>query len=591
MQTREILFSMTSNPDKGSDLFHSMQQSMFDRLADSLPGEVLFCRLDLEGRLTFQARGGDLARLHQVGDGEGPWTESQLFRFVPEADRRRLQDGLYHSAKHLTPWRCEYVVKPGHRARVHLELSARPLLLDDGSVEWVGCVLDVSERYYLEQALLRAQEKFRFLAESTRDLVTLHAPDGEFMYVSQSVRHVLGHSPDQLTGASPFDYVHPGDVDRMRDMFRKLADKGESARDVQYRIRRRDGSYAWLESRATGYLDGDGGLIALQCTSRDITEQRALMSALVESEQRATGPVVSLPMEFYWEVDDHGRYMWVSSQAEAIAGVPPVILETLSPFDLMPPEERSRVWNWFNALRKSGRGFSEIEHRVLRNGELRWWRVSGMPLFNASGALTGYRGAVRDVTEQKQVQGRLTQLAGAEPVAGLPDERVLGVHFERAQTRASVKDLSVVLILVEVEQGAAPVSRVEAAAVAARHSLIIKRLEALLRPSQTLACTRSGEFVMLIPDLVRGEAPAVAARMHRRVKESLAQTAIAEAGAPSRARVGSAVYPREGELLTALLGRARKRAESIALEADDAPSDQTGNDTRGNDKEGGSEGR
>lgn len=574
---------MTSNPDTGSDLLTSRPQTQFDQLAESVPGEVLFCQLGLDGAIGFSGRGPGLARLHRVGDGSGPWTAHQLFRFVPEPDRKRLLEGLYHSAKRLTPWRCEYPVKAGRRARVHLELSARPQSRLDGSVEWVGCVLDVSERYYLEQALLRAQEKFRFLAESTRDLVTLHAPNGEFMYVSHSVRHLLGHVPDQLTGASPFDYVHPGDVDRVRDLFRKLAVQGETERDVQYRFRRRDGSYAWLESRATGYLDGEGQLIALQCTSRDITEQRALMSALVESEQRAGTPVESPALEFFWEVDDHGRYMWVSSQAESIAGIPPVILETLSPFDLMPPEERTRVWNWFSGLRESGRGFSEIEHRVLRNGELRWWRVSGMPLFSATGELTGYRGAARDVTEQKQVQGRLTQMAGAEPVSGLPNERVLAVHFERAQTRARIKDLGIVIVWVQVEVTEASGGGDDEALVAARYSLIIQRLEALLRPSQTLACIEPGQFVMLLPDLVRDEAVAVAHRMRARVEESLRRTGLEQPVGPGWAHVGTALCPRDGEMLVALLNHARQHATPVRLAEEDPSIDEGGEHQSGDD--------
>lgn len=571
---------MTSNPDAGSNLLTSMAQTQFDLLADSFPGEVLFCRLGMDGAIRFTARGPGLARLHRVGEGSGPWAEHQLFRFVPEPDRKRLLESLYHSAKRLTPWRCEYMVKAGRRARVHLELSARPESRRDGGVEWVGCVLDVSERYYLEQALLRAQEKFRFLAESTRDLVTLHAPDGEFMYVSQSVRHLLGHTPDQLTGVSPLDYVHPGDVERVRDLFRKLAVQGETERDVQYRIRRRDGSYAWLESRATGYLDGEGQLIALQCTSRDITEQRALMSALVESEQRATGPV-GPALEFFWEVDEHGRYMWVSAQAETIAGIPPVILETLSPFDLMPPEERTRVWNWFSGLRDSGRGFSEIEHRVLRNGELRWWRVSGMPLFSATGELTGYRGAARDVTEQKQVQGRLTQMAGAEPVSGLPNERVLAVHFERAQTRASIKDLSIVIVLVQVEVAEPSSDATLEALVAARYSLIIQRLEALLRPSQTLACIEPGQFVMLLPDLVRDEAVSVAQRMRARVEESLRRSGREQPVGPGWAHVGTAIFPGQGEMLAALLSRARQQSEPVRLAEEDSSLGEGEDDDRG----------
>jgi PAS domain S-box-containing protein len=120
---------------------------------------------------------------------------------------------------------------------------------------------------------------FEALIEHSNDLLTVINPDGSIRYQSLSIDHVLGYEPDELRDESLFDFLHPDDQPEVRDLFGELSNAENGlVRRLEYRFRRADGSWAWLEtvvsyrpeSPITGYV----------FNARDITARK-------ESQQQA----------------------------------------------------------------------------------------------------------------------------------------------------------------------------------------------------------------------------------------------------------------------------------------------------------------
>jgi diguanylate cyclase (GGDEF)-like protein/PAS domain S-box-containing protein len=133
---------------------------------------------------------------------------------------------------------------------------------DDGPVEGVMAVS------WDQTGARRAEDRYRLLAENATDVVTRHDPAGTYLYVSPSIEGMLGYAPEQLLGRSSLELIHPEDVDAV---VAALAGASLEKRVVTltYRIRRRDGSYAWAESRCR-WIGG----IEIQCSTWDVTERR-----------------------------------------------------------------------------------------------------------------------------------------------------------------------------------------------------------------------------------------------------------------------------------------------------------------------------
>jgi diguanylate cyclase (GGDEF)-like protein/PAS domain S-box-containing protein len=124
------------------------------------------------------------------------------------------------------------------------------------------------------QALAHESEaRYRLLAEHSSDIIVAVA-DGVLVYASPSLQTVLGWAPGEVVGTRVASYCHPDDVAHVAEALSL-----QRAARVEYRarIRRKDGGYAWLESRAqrTAQLDASGAPTVV-INVRDITARKAL---------------------------------------------------------------------------------------------------------------------------------------------------------------------------------------------------------------------------------------------------------------------------------------------------------------------------
>ncbi|MCO6418728.1 diguanylate cyclase [Siccirubricoccus sp. KC 17139] len=151
---------------------------------------------------------------------------------------------------------------------------------------------EVVRRRAAEQEARRSSDEFRLLMEHGGDLVSRIGPDRIRRYVSPACRRILGYEPEELTGRAPRDLTHPDDRQQMLDTVGPVYAGEQETATAAYRLRRRDGSWVWLEATirtvrdpVTGALDG---IVAI---ARDVTERKRLEVELarIVTEDSLTG--------------------------------------------------------------------------------------------------------------------------------------------------------------------------------------------------------------------------------------------------------------------------------------------------------------
>jgi len=123
-----------------------------------------------------------------------------------------------------------------------------------------------------------------------------------------------------------------------------------------------------------------------------------------ESEQRFRS-LVEITSDWVWEVGHNGAYTYSSPKVKDLLGYEPEEVIGKMPFDFMPPHEAERVAGLFKDIVASRKSFAGLENLNLhKDGHHVIIETSGVPFFDESGNLMGYRGIDRDITDRKHAE-------------------------------------------------------------------------------------------------------------------------------------------------------------------------------------------
>lgn len=123
------------------------------------------------------------------------------------------------------------------------------------------------------------------ITENMMDMVALHEPDGTYIYVSPSVKKILGYTPDELRGTSPYELIHPDDINHIKTTSHERAKKGQEIFSAEYRIKRKDGKYLWFDTNTMPIKNEDEDIVQFQTVSRDITKNKEHREKLLALNQ------------------------------------------------------------------------------------------------------------------------------------------------------------------------------------------------------------------------------------------------------------------------------------------------------------------
>ncbi|MEA2196885.1 MAG: hypothetical protein QOJ25_936 [Solirubrobacteraceae bacterium] len=241
--------------------------------------------LDPEGRVTGWNPGAE--RIKGYREAEIIGRHFSIFyppELVEAGDPQRelaaaLAEGRYEEEG-------ERVRKDGTRFWADIILT--PIRDDAGGLRGYAKVTrDVTERRRAEEALRESEERFRLLAENSTDVIDRVSPDGTLLYVSPASQEVYGYDPHELIGRAARTDVHPEDHAGLRD----LVDWDDAdAKDVtlEYRLRRKDGSYVWVETKTHTLHDpATGAVLEYQSSTRDISSRKLAEAAAQRAQALA----------------------------------------------------------------------------------------------------------------------------------------------------------------------------------------------------------------------------------------------------------------------------------------------------------------
>ena len=169
---------------------------------------------------------------------------------------------------------------------------------DKRKVEIVAAVVaqlgSVVQRKKAERALLKSEEKYRDLFETSRDAIYMTTRDGTFVDGNESLFQLTGYTMEELQKINLKRlYITHED----RDKFQKEIEKTGYINDYNMKLRKKDGTILQCLDTAIVRYDESGKAIGYQGILRDVTESRKRLEQIQKLsyaiEQSASSVVIT----------------------------------------------------------------------------------------------------------------------------------------------------------------------------------------------------------------------------------------------------------------------------------------------------------
>ncbi|WP_319797319.1 PAS domain-containing sensor histidine kinase [Nitrobacter sp.] len=292
-------------------------------------------------------------------------------------------------------------------------ISARSVIerdADGNAVRLFGAHIDVTDQVEAERAIRQREEEFRTLAEALPHHVWTATPNGSFNWFNPRVYDYVGARPGEF-GAKHWDkVVHPDDASAALAAWTRAVSSGEPY-EIEFRLRRADGSYRWFLTRAVPARDEDGRITRWIGTNTDVHDQKRIAGELaelnatladrVEKKTRERDRIWNVSQDLLLVTDHDGIWRSVNpAWTRTLGWSEDELLERTAEW-IEHPEDivKTRV-----EVRRLARGKATMrfENRLRhKNGTYRWLSWTAVPDQDLIYAVA------RDVTAEKAAAERL----------------------------------------------------------------------------------------------------------------------------------------------------------------------------------------
>lgn len=376
-----------------------LQEAQYQKFADDIP--QIICEVNRKGELVF----ANNVALEAFGYTKQEVEEGvELLDFFLDKDHEEVQLYLQSilSGNKLPP--REYTLNT-RQGKIRVVLSTAPIF-HNNKIEGIRAVItDISSQHQLNERLnilMKTGKIAWYEFDLINGMVTAGANKAE----------MLGYNPEEFEYvhySKWTDNIHPDDYDATMDAMREcMFERSTNIYEVDYRIKKDDGTYGWFYDRGViNDYAGDGRPSRMIGVVVDITDRKLQEIKLKENENKYRQLVENANDVIL--ITQHGKIIFANNQIQTFFGYNKDEIIGKDFIDFLPPKEKKQVLE-IHQKRLEGIEVPMIYETKIINANN---SISEVELNNAMIEMGGQPAVltfVRDLTERKKTSRKLRQL-------------------------------------------------------------------------------------------------------------------------------------------------------------------------------------
>lgn len=401
-----------------------------------------------------------------------------------------------------------------------LDLSDTELMIKAGANDCLAKPLDVPrlvarlgfleqwahglmERFWAEAAMKESEDQLSDLFENTPIGIYQSTPDGRILMANPSMARMLGY--ESFAEMASLNLEQGGFWPTYpREKFKEAMERDGEVRGMEACWIRPDGRLLFVRENARAVRGADGRITAYAGTVEDITDQRQAEQALRESQERYSLAALGAN-DGLWDWDLTTNSVYYSPRWKEMLGYgePEVDATPEAWLARVHPDDLEALRADLEAHLKGLRDHFESEHRIRhRDGSYRWVLTRGLVVRNDENQPMRVAGSQTDTTDRRAAEERALHTAFHDRLTGLPNRTLF---LDRLRHTAELgqrwSGYSFAVIFLDLD-------RFKLVNESLGHDVgeqilheVGRRLEACLRPGDTLARVGGDKFAFLLEDI------------------------------------------------------------------------------------------
>jgi PAS domain S-box-containing protein len=400
--TRQLLQTEAQLQEASIDFVSPLATAEYHRLEQisrHIPGAIYQFRQRPDGTFHFPYASEGLREISGVAPEEARENAAKVFNVIHSDDFDRVIQSILQSAKHLTPWDCEYRACLPDGRTLWLIGNATPQREPDGSTLWHGYIRDISDRKRVEAD----SQRLLAILESTSDLIGTIDLTGKALYINRAWRNLLNINNNAAIADMEISKGHPEwalDIILNQGLPEAVSSgswHGETA------ILDSTGREIPVSQVILAHKSTDGNVEYFSTTIRDISESKVTELALRISENRFRSIIENLN-DMVYIINPDATFSYVSTQFKEVMGYELTELLNRAFAELIYPEDLPIC---VDAIHRSlqGEKLRGIEYQILHQDGNYYWHSSHLSaLRDDNGEVVGCLGIARYIHDRKQAE-------------------------------------------------------------------------------------------------------------------------------------------------------------------------------------------
>lgn len=285
------------------------------------------------------------------------------------------------------------------------------------------------------------------------NLISVRDASGKFIFVNEAIASVYGHDAKDMLGKRDDELGHqPWRIESCIEINTMVMQQRQERTILEETITDLYGKKIWLQTTKQPFIDHSNDELYLLGISTNITQHRIAKEKLIQSEKRFKD-FAETAANIFWELDKDLNYTYISGSIQNLIGDSSIypLGKSFETLFINTSKCEFDIGAYKETLKHKGKVVNFTFNVKNEDKDVDIFRINAKPIFNSNKKFEGYRGVIRNITEEKALLERIAYDAKHDSLTGLVNRNEFDKQLKRVLKKAKDTDEDSILCYLDLD--------------------------------------------------------------------------------------------------------------------------------------------